>query len=94
METRRVIGIGLIVMGVLLVVTLVVQTLLWGMPQAWTVAASGAIMGAAMAWPLTRPPPQNGPTCSDCGHVSWLSPEFGFCVHCGSKRVWAEVEPA
>lgn len=95
MEQRRLIGIILVISGVLLFATLVLQTVTSGMPAAWTVAATGALLGAAMAWPLTRPPPVDGPTCRECGTVSWMSLECGFCVGCGSQRVWRrDVEPA
>lgn len=73
---------------------LLLELALYGLPRMLTVVLTAVLLGAALGWPLAAPRREEtgtGPVCVECGTRDWASSEFGFCIHCGSRRVWASV---
>ncbi len=90
MQSRRLVGILLLLLALTAAAFLIAEVALFGTPNLATVLVASVLVGTAAAWPIASRGHATSPApgCRECGYLSWASTDMGFCIHCGSTKVW------
>ncbi len=78
---------GLIITAILAMMGLAVDMALHVVPSLGTTLLAALAVGLAFAVPVYRADNQPAGACADCGGEE----AFGFCMHCGSTKIWSQA---